>query len=137
MKKIVKVLITGLWVTLAIGSRTGVFAATNPIAFKVGQNSFLVPFQKVSGTQLYSFHDGKGFPGLETTLYSFQKFQVTFGAAATLGTSNAVPFIGAQFRLPEKFFDVGNNDLMFGAYAAKEQGRKGLTVGIKASTNLW
>ncbi len=113
------------------------FAATNPIAFKVGQNSFLVPFQKVSGTQLYSFRDGKGFPGLETALYSFQKFQVTFGAAATLGTSNAVPFVGAQFTLPARFFDTSNNAILFGGYAAKEEGRKGFVYGIKASTPLW
>lgn len=113
------------------------YAATNPLAARFGQHVFLVPFQKVSGTQLYSFHDGKGFPGLETALYSFQKFQVTFGAAATLGTSSAVPFLGAQFTLPARFFDTSNNALLFGAYAAREQGRKGLTVGIKASTPLW
>lgn len=113
------------------------FAATNPIAFRLGQNTFLLPFQKVGGTQLYSFRDGKGFPGLETSLYTYQKFSLTFGAAAVLGQSTAVPFLGAQFVLPSRFFDTQNNDLLFGGYVAKEQGRKGLTVGIKCSKPLW
>lgn len=112
-------------------------AATNPLAVHFGGHAFLVPLQTFGATQLYSFRDGKGFPGLETAVYTFKKFQVTFGAAATLGTSNAVPFVGAQFTLPAKFFDTKNNSLLFGVYAGKEQGRKGLTVGIKASQPLW
>lgn len=139
MKKasIVKALITALGITFICMARSNVFAATNPIAFRVGAHSFILPFQKVSGTELYSFQDEKGFPGLETVLYSYQKFQVSFGAAAVLGSSKDVPFIGAQFRLPSSLFDVSNNDLLFGAFLGKESGHKGLILGLKASTKLW
>ena len=129
-----KILASLIFVTL---SACCSYAATKPISIQVGQHSFILPFQKVTATQLYSFRDGKGFPGLETVLYSYQKFQVTFGAAAVLGESKDVPFAGAQFTLPSALFDTGNNSLLFGVYAGKETGKKGLTVGIKASTPLW
>ena len=113
------------------------FAASKPLSVALGAHTFILPLQKVSGTELYSFKDGKGFPALETVLYSYQKFQVTFGAAAVLGTTQNVPFLGAQFVLPSKFFDTVNNDLLFGVYAGKEHEKHGLTVGIKASKPLW
>lgn len=124
-------------VLFAVLASAHAFAATNPLSIQVGAHTFVLPLQKVSGTELYSFRDGKGFPALETVLYNYKKFQVTFGAAAVLGTTQNVPFLGAQFVLPTKFFDTTNNDLLFGAYAGKEHGKKGLTVGIKASKPLW
>ena len=124
----------------AVAVGAPVFAATSPIRFQVGEHSFVLPMQNVSGTQLYSFREGKGFPGLESVIYSYKKTQVTAGAAAELGTSKAVPFVGFQFRLPAKFFDTSNNNLYFGAFAAKHPSRKswrGVEGGLKASVPLW
>lgn len=144
MKKI----IFTLGATLALMACTGgrnIFAATNPIVFRAAGTDFIVPFQKVKGTQLYSLQDKKGYPGVETVLAGWGakdaqgdwQGELTFGAAPVLGTSNNVPFFGLQARLPAKFFDTSNNSLMFGAYLGRESGQKRATWGIKASISLW
>jgi hypothetical protein len=86
-----------------------------------GGHTFKLPFQSVDATQLYSFREGRGFPGLQTVLYASprKKFQASFGAAAELGESRAVPFAGAQWKLTERLFRVDDNRLMFGVAAAK------------------
>jgi hypothetical protein len=119
-------------------------AATDPIRFEFGGgHALLLPLQNVNGTEVYSFREGKGFPAIESVLYTTpsRKFQVTAGAAAELGTSHAVPFAGAQFRLPQRFFDTSNNDLYFGFAVAKHpdaaKSWRGVEVMLKASTALW
>jgi hypothetical protein len=136
-----KKLIMLLW--LGAGMVIPAFAATDPLAFNLGGTLFILPFQKVSATQLYSFDEGKGFPAAETVLVQRGKVQLTFGAAPVLGTSQNVPFVGLQTRLSEKFFDVTNNELLFGVWAGKvsgdeKAGRDAQNVwGIKASIPLW
>ncbi len=119
-------------------------AKAEPIQFTTGGgHAFVLPLQSVSGTQLYSFREGKGFPALESVLYVSprKKFQATFGAAAELGRSVAVPFAGAQWRLSERFFDTSDNDLYFGLALAKHpdsaKSWRGVEVTLKASTALW
>jgi hypothetical protein len=132
------------FLTLALLALAGaVSAATNPIAFNLGGTLFVLPFQKVSATQLYSFKEEKGFPAVETVLVSRGKAQLTFGAAPVLGSEASVPFVALQTRLSEKFFDTSNNALMFGVWVGqvsgdKAVGRKARNVwGIKASVPLW
>lgn len=127
---------------LAMGPRPA-YAATDPIRFEFdGGHALLLPLQNVSGTELYSLRAGKGYPALESVLYTTprRKFQITAGAAAELGTSHAVPFAGAQAKLPQRFFDTSNNDLFFGVAVAKHTDVKswrGVEVTLKASKALW
>lgn len=122
---------------LVVGGPREAYAATDPLKVRVGATDFLLPLQKVSGTQLYSFRDKKGYPGLETVVVMRGTGQLTVGAAPVLGTSENVPFVGVQFRLPARFFDLSNNELMFGAWVGRESDQKRATWGIKATIPLW
>lgn len=131
---------------LACGPRPA-YAATKPLGIQFGGGHLLeLPFQNMNGTELYSVREGKGYPALESVLYQSprRRTQVSIGAAAELGASKAVPFVGAQLRLPEKFFDTSNNDLFFGVAAAKHFGPetrfkswRGVELTLKASKPLW
>lgn len=118
-------------------------AHSEPIALETAVGTFVLPFQVVNGTQLYSFKEGKGFPGAETVLYSKGRYQVTFGGAPVLGSDVNVPFVGVQHRLNPAIFDTGDNELQFGVWAGKpshalEEGKKPSIVwGVKASVPLW
>lgn len=122
-----------------------VMAGSNPLSVNFGGTTFVLPFQKVSATQLYSSRDKKGYPGAETVLAAWgkkddagnQKTQLTFGAAPVLGTSQNVPFIGVQTRLSPKYFDTTNNSILFGVWVGKESNQKRSTYGVKASVPLW
>lgn len=112
-------------------------AYAESISTNLGGNTFVLPFQEVNATQLYSFEDGKGYPGLETVLARRGRYQLTFGAAPVLGTSVNVPFVALQHRLNPSIFDTSNNDLQFGLWAGKPSEGKSWTWGVKASTALW
>lgn len=112
-------------------------AASNPVHVTLGQTAFILPLQMVGATQLYSFDDGKGYPGVETVLVERKQIQLTFGAAPVLGTSANVPFLGLQARLPEKFFDTANNSLWFGAWVGQASNSKRVSWGLKATVPLW
>ncbi len=118
-------------------------AQAKPIAVQLGGNTFFLPFQVVNGTQLFSFEEGKGFPGAETVLAQRGRYQLTFGAAPVLGTDVNVPFLAIQHRLNPAFFDTSDNELQFGAWVGKpshrlEQDKKPRLVwGIKASVPIW
>lgn len=132
-----KFIITAAVVLSAAFGPRPAYAATNPLHITIGGTDFVLPLQKVSGTQLYSFRDKKGYPGLETVIVSRSRAELSIGAAPVLGTSFNVPFVAFQFRLPRRFFDVSNNDLMFGAWVGQESDKKRTTWGIKASVPLW
>lgn len=126
-------------VGLAAGPRP---AYATDIALDTAVGTFILPFQVVNGTQLYSFKEGKGYPGAETVLWRKGKFQATFGAAPVLGTDTNVPFVGVQTRLSPVVFDTSNNELQFGAFAGKPSRRNDpdkprWVFGIKASIPLW
>lgn len=122
-------------------------AQAEPLAVTTKAGTFYLPLQVVNGTQLYSFKEGKGFPGAETVLWSTGKrdvsgnyvprAQVTFGAAPVLGTAVNVPFTGFQFRLKEPFFDPQGNSVLFGAWLGLPSDSKTFTWGVKASIPLW
>src|SRR3990167_5975275 len=102
-----------------------------------GFGSFYLPFQVVNGTQLYSFKDGRGYPGAETVLASCWRYQLTAGAAPVLGTDVNVPFVAIQHRLNPNIFDTSDNELQFGVWAGKPSVGKRWTLGVKASVPLW
>lgn len=108
-----------------------------PIAVELGGNKFILPLQLVSGTQLYSFDEGRGYPALETVLAQRGKAQLSVGAAPVLGTSANVPFVALQFRLSEKFFDISDNNVYFGAWVGKPSNQKDAAYGILCSVPLW
>lgn len=116
-------------------------ALADDVAFRFAGQDFLIPLKVVSGSQLYSFKKGKGYPALETALWSKGKWQAGIGAAAVLGTDINVPFGYLQTRLSAAVFDTSNNDLRFGVWAGKPSGRADgeakWIFGIKASTPLW
>lgn len=117
-------------------------AMAEPIHLTTDFGDFILPFQVVNGTQLYSFKEGKGFPGVETVLWGKGRYEFTFGAAPVLGTDVNVPFICLQHCLNPKIFDTSNNDLQFGVWVGRPSRRlndeKPRTLwGIKASIPLW
>lgn len=112
-------------------------AKAEDIAFSVKGMDFLIPAKVVDGVQLYSFDTGKGYPGVQTVLVKKGDGQLTFGAAAQLGTSEAVPFVGLQFRLPREYFDVDNNELHFGAFGGWPGDQSRAVYGLLASIPLW
>ena len=121
-----------------------VFAGANSkaLGLRTDFGDFIVPFQVVNGTELYSFREGKGFPGAETTLWTKGRYQVTFGAAPVLGTDVNVPFAGIQTRLSPALFDTSNNDLLFGVWVGRpskrlDTERPRTLWGVKASIPLW
>lgn len=142
---------------LALGLALVVGASTTPVAVNLTPSLSLdCPFQKVSATELYSWHEGKGYPAVETVLLDWQghkgipistlqgkfnitEIQLTFGAAPVIGTSANVPFLAIQTRLPTSLFDISNNSLMFGIWGGHEsdKGRHGWIYGIKSSIPLF
>lgn len=135
-----------LLLALVLGPVFAPAVKADDIAFKVGRHSIIIPFKQVSATELYSFREGKGFPALESVVFLShrKKFQGTIGAAAELGASKAVPFLGANWRLPESLFDLKNNQFYFGAAIAKRfdddpkyKSWRGIEVTLKASHALW
>lgn len=154
MRKIVRsftkaVSFVALALTLSIAAAP-VRAASDPIRVRLAGTDWLLPFQKTSVTQLYSFVEGTGYPAIETTLAGWgdvtadsgHRQQLTFGAAAVLGTSQAVPFVGFQTRLSDKFFDTSNNALLFGVWGGHRDDvphRKRIIneAGIKVSRPIW
>lgn len=135
---------------LAAGLSVTAFAATEPLSVDIGGTTFLLPFQKVSATQLYSLTDEKGYPGAQTTLAGWgkpnmdgdQKTHLDFGAAPVLGDSHKVPFVSINTRLSEKFFDTSNNALYFGVWGGhrgdvKHRKRLVNEIGLNASAGLW
>ncbi len=113
------------------------------IKIDTAAGAFILPFQIVKGTQLYSFAEGKGFPGAETVLWKGGRYEATFGAAPVIGTETNVPFFGIQHRLNPAIFDISNNELEFGVWVGKpshrlnDQQRPRWVWGIKASVPLW
>lgn len=125
-------------------------AVAEPVQVKLSERTTLVlPLQLVRGTQLYAPKEGKGYPAVETVLATLKSksdpavaaAQLTFGAAPELGTSNHVPFLGLQVRLPERFFDVSDNQIMFGVWvgrtSARVEGKRRVLWGLQASIPLW
>lgn len=115
---------------------------THAIGIQTDFGAFILPFQIVNGTELYSFKEGKGFPAAETTIWTKGRYQFVFGAASVLGTDVNVPFIGIQHRLNPKIFDTSNNELQFGVWVGRPSRRlndeKPRTLwGIKCSVVLW
>jgi len=130
--------IKGLILFLAFGTFFSLAnASSNAIKARIGETDFILPFQVVNATQLYSLKDGKGYPGAETVLVAHGRYQLTAGAAPILGTDVNVPFVGFQHRLNPEIFDTSNNDLQFGVWAGKPSVGKSWTWGIKASIQLW
>lgn len=135
MKKILfsLVLLFGLSVT----------GKADPISINTDYGNFILPFQVVHGTQLYSSKLGKGFLGFETVLYSKGSYEVTFGGAPVVGTDVNVPFLAIQRTLSPKVFDTSDNDLRFGVYVGKPSrrvvpGEKApILIDIKASIPLF
>ncbi len=125
-------------------------AASDPLRVRLAGTDWILPLQKTSVTQLYSFAEGTGYPAVETVLAGWgdieadsgHRQQLTAGAAAVLGTSHAVPFIGIQTRLSNKFFDTSNNALLFGVWAGHRDDvphpkRVFNEAGIKVSRPIW
>lgn len=118
-------------------------AKAESVLFRFGENVFNIPLKVVHATELYSFADGVGYPAAHSVLWERKTLQFTVGAAAVLGTSTHVPFVSLQTRLSEKFFDISDNGLYFGAWAGHRTGdvdnskRLINSWGINASTKLW
>lgn len=112
-------------------------AYAEPVAIDVVGNTFYLPLQVVDGVQLYSLDEGKGYPAVQTVLASRGDAQLVAGGAPILGTSANVPFVGLQFRLSKKFFDVSDNELHFGAWVGWPSNEKGAIYGLMASVPLW
>lgn len=113
------------------------FGYAEDIKFSAGGNDFILPFQQVQAVQLYSFDEGKGFPGAETVLVSRGRSHVSFGAAPVLGTNVNVPFLSVSTRLTERLFDTNDNELFFGAWVGRASKGKDTLWGISCSTKLW
>lgn len=112
-------------------------ARAEDVAFRLGENDFLIPFKQVSAVQLYSFEEGKGFPAVETVLAARKSWKVSVGAASVLGSGVNVPFVSVATRLSPRFFDIGDNDLYFGAWVGKPSRGERVLYGVSASTKLW
>lgn len=128
-------LILAVLVALAVAGPRAAHA--EPVAIDVGGNTFYLPLQVVDGVQLYSLDEGKGYPAVQTVLASRGDGQLVAGGAPILGTSENVPFLGLQFRLSKKFFDVSDNELHFGAWVGFPSDKKGAIWGLLASIPLW
>jgi hypothetical protein len=99
--------------------------------------TLILPFQVVQGVQLYCPEEGKGFPGLETTLVEIKTWRLSAGAAPVLGTDINVPFVSIATRLSPRVFDTSNNELYFGIWAGKPSNGKHVIFGLSASIPLW
>lgn len=108
-----------------------------PVSVTLGRNTFILPLQVVSGVQLYSIDEGKGYPALETVLVERGDFHFSVGAAPVLGTNANVPFASVQTRLSPKLFDTNNNDLFFGVWAGKPSNQKDWAWGLSCSVEIW
>lgn len=109
----------------------------DPISVDVGGLTLVLPFQEVNGTQLYSFKEGRGFPGVETNLVRRGDGALVFGGATSTAGSVAFPFVGFNIRLPASLFDKSNNDLKFGIFYGRDSGQKRDFYGIKGSVELF
>lgn len=115
----------------------GAVANAEPVSVRVGENTFVLPLQVVSGVQLYSPELGKGFPGLETVLAQRKTWRLSAGAAPVLGTGVNVPFVSVSTRLSPRFFDTADNALYFGGWAGWPSDKSRAVFGLSASVALW
>lgn len=123
-------------IALFIAAVQSAFSAN--VSFKITEKTTAVlPLQIVSGVQLYSPEEGKGYPGVETVLVERKTWRLAVGAAPVLGTSVNVPFASLSTRLSPKFFDISDNQLYFGAWAGKPSDGKKMIYGVCASIPLW
>lgn len=120
------------------------FAISNPLSLTLGNHTFVIPFKAVDATQLYSFKEGKGLPGLQTVLYSYKNvIHADLGAGPLLGSSSVVPFVSVQFLLPKAAFDPSVGPIWIGPWVGRQfknaaLGTPQVTLyGLNASVNLW
>lgn len=119
-------------------------AISNPLSLTFGSHTFVVPFKQVDATQLYSFKEGRGLPGLQTVLYSYKSgVHFDIGAGPLLGSSSVVPFVSAQFLLPKNVFDPSVGPIWLGPWVGRQfrsakLGTSQVTLwGLNASIALW
>src|SRR5688572_10244768 len=91
---------------LAIAIVLGAVASVQaePLSLDFGGTTLILPLQSVNATQMYSLDEERGFTGAETTVLTKGDFDLTLGAATGYGNGISFPFIGAQIKLPSKYF---------------------------------
>lgn len=107
------------------------------LSLDFGGTTFILPLQVVNATQMYSMDEKRGFTGAETTVLTRGDFDLTLGAATGYGNGVSFPFVGAQIKLPSRFFDTSGNDLKFGAWVGKDYDSNKTLYGLKGSIPLW
>lgn len=105
-----------------------------PIQLDLKIIKLILPFQDLSAPYLYDIVNQENLLGLETTIARSGRVKAVIGAAEVEGPAEALPYVGADVDVSEKYFGERFNVGGWLAYDFDTQDSRG---GLKASVKLW
>lgn len=105
-----------------------------PIQLDLKIIKLLLPFQEVSVPYLYDIVNQESLLGFETPVAKSGRVKAVIGAAEVEGSAEALPYLGADVDVSEKYFGERFN---IGGWIAYDFDTKENRGGIKASVKLW
>lgn len=105
-----------------------------PIQLDLKIIKLILPFQDLSAPYLYDIVNQENLLGLETTIARSGRVKAVIGAAEVEGPAEALPYVGADVDVSEKYFGERFN---VGGWLAYDFDTKESRGGLKASVKLW
>lgn len=105
-----------------------------PIEFNLKYVTLILPFQDVHTVYLYDVVNSQNMGGIETPFIRSGKWKGVIGAADVEGGQEALPYVGADVEISEKYLGEKFN---LGAWYGYDWDSKEQRGGLKASLKLW
>lgn len=112
----------------------GTLVKAEPIELDLKIIKLVLPFQTVSSVYMFDLVNSENMAGVETPLVKSGKWTGTVGAADVEGSQEALPYVGFDVEVSEKYFGERFNVGGFYAYDFDTEEDR---AGIKASIRLW
>jgi hypothetical protein len=105
-----------------------------PIEWDLKIIKLIMPFQEVNAVYLYDFVNSENMGGIETPIAASGKWTGVVGAADVEGSDEAIPYVGFDVAISDKYFGERFN---LGGFLAYDFDTEEERVGLKASILLW
>jgi len=112
----------------------GAVAHADPIVWDLKVIKLVLPFQEVNAVYLYDLINSENMLGAETPVVESGKWKGVIGAADVEGSDKALPYVGFDVAVSDKYFGEHFNLGGFLAYDFDTKEKRG---GVKASMLLW
>ncbi len=94
----------------------------------------VLPFQDVNSVYLYDLINSENMGGIETPIAKSGKWSGVIGAADVEGSDEALPYVGFDIEVSDKYFGEKFN---LGGFLAYDFDTEEQRAGLKASILLW